>query len=507
MSRERSKRTNRGNKLYKLINEEKELLNQEANISKKPEDELLDSVFQEREDDADMEVDENSDVSDDVFSGSESSSEDEDGSGSDSDSENKLDQSKRKKWLLKKNSQIPVLIKRNTDKTSGTKRKRTDNNFNIQDFLNNESRRQSSRSSTRSNRLKTYENLKNEEIIRKQRNHGKTEKIVELPLTQEERFANALETEKINTASLQRFREIEIFEKKLIEEQQKKYKVKFKDEEKVLRFSSDIVFLSPKDYEEIKKQELEDETRLMSKALKKKYLEQKRQEYENLKESLNCLHSENDEIDGEDLNENVYEGPYNKIKRNMFTLYNFNSYETPTSTELKRMFNFDIAPKDQIKMERWIHLKYEKGEITEDSLIKAGKFSFTKNEIQQVMANFRTFGEYGNFSKVVNVNTDENTETDQKLHLKYSLEPSLFYKNVADSNTANIKKSCYIKCNEKVKYIDPKLNISYADLDVFKRLTNLVNHDESIKWISLNESSGTYVAPDTTPAKGVPEGF
>lgn len=505
MSLERSKRSNRGNNLFKLINEEKELLNQDVSISRNPEDELLDAVFQEREDDADMEVEENSDASDDAFSGSESSSEDEDDS--DSDAETKLDQSKRKKRLLKKNNQIPVLIKRNTKKTSAGKRKRTDSDLNIKDFLDSESRRQSSRSATRSNRLKTYENLKNEEIVRKQRNHGKTEKIVEAPLTQEERLANAEETEKINTASLQRFREIEIFEKKLIEEQQKKYKVKFKDEERVLRFSSEVIFLSPDDYEEVKKQELEDETRQMSKSLKKKYLEQKKQEYEKLKESLNYVQSNNEELEKEEFEESVHEGPHNKIKRNMFTLYNFNSYQTPTSKELSETFNFNIVPKEQIKMERWIHLKSKENEGTGESLIKTGKFLFTKSEIQQTMANFRKFGEYGNFSKATNVETDENTENDQKLHLKYSLEPSLFYKNVADSNTTNIKKNCYIKYNEKVKYIDPKLNISYSDLDVFKRLTNLVNHDASIKWVSLSEASGAYAATDTTPAKGVPEGF
>ena len=138
MSLERSKRSNRGNNLFKLINEEKELLNQDVSISRNPEDELLDAVFQEREDDADMEVEENSDASDDAFSGSESSSEDEDDS--DSDAETKLDQSKRKKRLLKKNNQIPVLIKRNTKKTSAVKRKRTDSDLNIKDFLDSESK-------------------------------------------------------------------------------------------------------------------------------------------------------------------------------------------------------------------------------------------------------------------------------------------------------------------------------------------------------------------------------
>lgn len=505
MSSERPKRSNRGNNLHKLISEEKELLNQDSSISRNPEDELLDAMFQNREDDADMEVEENSDSSDDAFSGSESSSEDEDAS--DNDSENKLDQSKQKKRLLKKNSQIPVLIKRITKKSSAVKRKRADNGLNIKDFLDSESRRQSSRSATRSNRLKTYENLKNEEVIRKQRSHGKTERLIEAPLTQKERLANAQETEKLNTASLQRFREIEIFEKKLIEEQQKKYKVKFKDEEKVLRFSSDIIFLSPNGYEELKMQELEDETRLMSKSLKKKYLEQKKQEFEKLRESLNYLQSDNEEAHKEESREIVFEGPHNKIKRNFFTLYNFNSYTIPTSKELAETFNFNAIPKDQIKMERWIHLKSKENEGMEESLFKTGKFFFTKKEIQQTMTNFRKFGEYGNFSKVTNANTEENTENDQKLHLKYSLEPSLFYKNVADSNTTNIRKNCYIKYNEKVKYIDPKLNISYSDLDVFRRLTNLVNHDVSIKWVSLSETSGTYVATGTTPAKGVPEGF
>ena len=103
--------------------------------------------------------------------------------------------------------------------------------------------------------MKTYENLKNEEINRKKRNLGKPEKVAEVLLTQEQRLANAAETEKLNTESLQRFREIEIFEKRLIEEQQKKYKVKYKDQVKAVRFSSDIVFVSPSDYEELKKQE------------------------------------------------------------------------------------------------------------------------------------------------------------------------------------------------------------------------------------------------------------
>lgn len=356
--------------------------------------------------------------------------------------------------------------------------------------------------------MKTYENLKNEEINRKKRNLGKPEKVVEVLLTQEQRLANAAETEKLNTESLQRFREIEIFEKRLIEEQHKKYKVKFKDQEKVFRFSSDIVFVSPSDYEELKKQELEDETRMMSKSLKKKFLEQKNQEFEKIKEGLPHLETSNVKLEGdEDIKEPVYQGPDNKVKRNLFTLYNFNSYEKPSSKELKTTYNFNIIPKDQEKMERLVHLEYKKTNDSESESKLTGSFIFSKQEIQRTMNNFRKFGEYGNFSKVIYTNKDKDTETGQQIQLRYLLEPSLFYKNVADTNTTNIKKNCYIKYNEKVKYIDPKLNISYSDLDVFKRLTNLVNHDQSIKWMALTEENGTYVGTDTVPAKGVPEGF
>ena len=228
MSIGRSQRSNRGNNLYKLINEEKELLNQDHGINRSidEEDELMNMVFQERVDDTDMEVDENMNNSDDdAFSASDSSSEESD---SDDESENKLNEAKRKKRMARRNKQIPVLIKRNNSKSSAVKRKKPDSEtFNATEFLDPDTRRQSSRTSTRSNRLKTYENLKNEEINRKKRNLGKPERVVEVPLTQEQRLANAKETEKLNTESLQRFREIEIFEKKLIEEQQKKYKVKF----------------------------------------------------------------------------------------------------------------------------------------------------------------------------------------------------------------------------------------------------------------------------------------
>ena len=509
MSIGRSQRSNRGNNLYKLINEEKELLNQDHGINRSidEEDELMNMVFQERVDDTDMEVDENMNNSDDdAFSASDSSSEESD---SDDESENKLNEAKRKKRMARRNKQIPVLIKRNNSKSSAVKRKKPDSEtFNATEFLDPDTRRQSSRTSTRSNRLKTYENLKNEEINRKKRNLGKPERVVEVPLTQEQRLANAKETEKLNTESLQRFREIEIFEKKLIEEQQKKYKVKFKDEEKVLRYSSDIIYLSPNDYEVMKKQELEDETKSMSKSMKKKYLEQKNQEFEKLRQSLPHLEVTDVKIEqNEDVKEIIYEGPDNKTKRNLFTIYNFNSYEKPSTKELNSMYNFNIVSKEQIKMERLVHLQYKKNDLFESEVKTSGSFNFSKHEIQQTMNSFRKFGEYGNFSKVINVNKDENTETEQQIQLRYLLEPSLFYKNVTDTNGTNIKKNCYIKYNEKVKYIDPKLNISYSDLDVFKRLTNLVNHDQSIKWVALSETNGTYVCTNTVPAKGVPEGF
>ncbi|OBA24810.1 YL1 nuclear, partial [Hanseniaspora valbyensis NRRL Y-1626] len=259
MSNVRSRRSNRGNNLSKLINQERELLEENGtSISLQDNDDVINLLFNEDdEEDVDMEVsNEEINNNDDEFSASGSSSDDDDSEYDDSDNETNKKRKRKQQQLksktgFKRSKDIPILIKRKSTKSTNNKRSRASSeSVEPIDLMSTENRRTSSRKSALENRLKVYNNLKEKEENRVKnfaRHNSWRSKKIELKLTQEDRMKEALETEKINIASLQRFREVEIYQKLQREELHKRNKIKFTNFEKILRFSSEETLVTPED--------------------------------------------------------------------------------------------------------------------------------------------------------------------------------------------------------------------------------------------------------------------
>ena len=531
MSNVRSRRSNRGNNLSKLINQERELLEENGtSISLQDNDDVINLLFNEDdEEDVDMEVsNEEINNNDDEFSASGSSSDDDSSEYDDSDNETnkkrKRKQQLKSKTGFKRSKDIPILIKRKSTKSTNNKRsKASSESVEPIDLMSTENRRTSSRKSALENRLKVYNNLKEKEENRVKnfaRHNAWRSKKIELKLTQEDRMKEALETEKINTASLQRFREVEIYQKLQREELHKRNKIKFTNFEKILRFSSEETLVTPED--DLKLYEIQTQNILkhLNRSAKRKYLKEEEEKQQQIKEILGISSNaeqeteNNKEIKMDGIKENIIEqplqGPSNKVSRNILSLYYFNSEEKMTSSDLKAHFNFNKLNSDASSvgsscMKRIVYCKKTE---SDDNLIEPANQSLvTSKQLQSLMATFMEFGNFDSFSKTKDVVDEDVTDKDEKKSLKYMLPPSLFYKNLHDNNTNNVKKNCYLKCNEKVKYIDPKLNIAYSDLEVYKNLNAMINNKGGFKWISVNNNNGMYINEQIDHAKGVPLGF
>lgn len=521
----RSARANRGNNLLKLIRQEKDLIDQNDNSTAVNNEDVIQLLFQEEEDDEDMEVNNDElNSNDDKFSETDSYSEDESSDYEESDDEisrkRKSKQQIKNKSSLKKNKYVPILVKRKTKPSGSKKEKPAAESYQNFDLLNTDNRRTSTRKSALENRLKVHQSLKEKEANRiknfEKHNIWKSKKV-EVELTQEDRMEQALETEKINTASLQRFREVEIYQKLQREEQQLRKKIKFKNFEKILRFSSEESLVTPED--DLKLYELQTQyiIKRLNRGAKKKYLEEEKKRKQTIQQLLgsdpgqtNVDETPTNELkdgsgdEAEVINELPLEGPSNKVTRNFLSLYYFNSTEKVTSQELKAHFNFNKPSEDLSDIERIIHFKKRENNGPFFEPIQQAKAS--QNEIQLTMNKFMKFGDFDHFRKSESIVDKDSTNRHEKKTLKYILVPSLFYKSINDSSS-NIKKNCYLKTNEKVKYIDPKLNIAYSDLEVYKILNSMVQNEGGFKWVSVNDAKGMYVCENTTPAEGVPPGF
>lgn len=118
-------------------------------------------------------------------------------------------------------------------------------------------RRTSNRSSTIANKIKIYEKLAKAEEKRKRiqlklKKKRDENKLKLHKLTQEDRLRIAEETEKLNLQSLNRFKEQEIFKKQTRLALQQRQKLKFDNDEPVIRYLSTTWQISPlpelKDY-------------------------------------------------------------------------------------------------------------------------------------------------------------------------------------------------------------------------------------------------------------------
>lgn len=282
----RSRRSNAGNKLQKLLEQElrdiestKRQLSSYKNGDDDDEDEIG-LLFQEDEDDEDFEVmakDNNDEgeeeegdetqsitrehsqvsseqVADDLMF---SSSESEDSSNeNDEDAEEKeirrqelLSRKKRNKRLQKG----PVLIKKQKPIRKSIKGEPAPRSHHSHEQLNAETlllntRRTSKRSSVMENTMKVYEKLSKAEKKRKViqeriRKHKELES--QHMLTQEERLRIAKETEKLNILSLDKFKEQEVWKKENRLALQKRQKQKFQPNETILQFLSTAWLMTP----------------------------------------------------------------------------------------------------------------------------------------------------------------------------------------------------------------------------------------------------------------------
>lgn len=243
----RERRSNAGNKMRALLEREVEEVQQRTQQFDQDEVDLL---FQEDENDEDFEVESKSrrksrtgeksgtmDEEDMLFSSeSDNNEEIED----DYNEEEELQRQERLQRKKKQKQKRTTIIKRkNVQDGSLTgdepikKKSYASDQLNPESLLHSE-RRTSKRSSVVANKLKVYEKLSQAEekrkIIRKRLRENR-EKATQHILTQEDRMRIALETEKFNLLSLNKYKEQELSKKQTRLALQQRRKLKFKPQE------------------------------------------------------------------------------------------------------------------------------------------------------------------------------------------------------------------------------------------------------------------------------------
>lgn len=288
----RQRRSNAGNRLQKLLEQEIEEL--QTRTQALDEDEI-DLLFKEDEEDADFEMvddedneshneEENeidnadgkeesevpteskdSELQDEDVMLSDSSSEDEPDNQDDESGEKELIRQERlKKKKLQKLRKKPLVIKRTApiiDSENKTKKRKVSSDvINAEDLLSN-NRRTSSRSSVIQNKLQVYEKLsqaeKRRQIIRERMQKSRDKEQIKV-LTQEDRMRIALETEQANLLSLNKYKEQEVSKKQHRLAMQQRQKMKFKPGEMIITELSTTWEVTPvmeiEDYEYWKEQ-------------------------------------------------------------------------------------------------------------------------------------------------------------------------------------------------------------------------------------------------------------
>lgn len=288
----RQRRSNAGNRLQKLLEQEIEEL--QTRTQALDEDEI-DLLFKEDEEDEDFEMvddedneshneEENeidnadgkeesevpteskdSELQDEDVMLSDSSSEDEPDNQDDESGEKELIRQERlKKKKLQKLRKKPLVIKRTApiiDSENKTKKRKVSSDvINAEDLLSN-NRRTSSRSSVIQNKLQVYEKLsqaeKRRQIIRERMQKSRDKEQIKV-LTQEDRMRIALETEQANLLSLNKYKEQEVSKKQHRLAMQQRQKMKFKPGEMIITELSTTWEVTPvmeiEDYEYWKEQ-------------------------------------------------------------------------------------------------------------------------------------------------------------------------------------------------------------------------------------------------------------
>ncbi|CDF87637.1 BN860_11012g1_1 [Zygosaccharomyces bailii CLIB 213] len=250
----RKRRSNAGNKMRKLL--EQELEDMHSRTENLEQDEV-DLLFQEDAEDEEFEAGDESDTElteksndverkgevDEMFSESEEESEDQ--NEDDEEGEKVLQRQEKLESRKRKKKQTPAVIKRKrvnpeTDaakEEQKSKKKAHYEQIKAENLLIS-NRRTSQRSSVVANKMKVYEKLSKAEKKRKViqdriRKHREAQK--EEILTQEDRIRIALETEKFNILSLDKYKEQEVSKKQSRIALQQRQKLKFIPGETVIR--------------------------------------------------------------------------------------------------------------------------------------------------------------------------------------------------------------------------------------------------------------------------------
>lgn len=207
----RSRRANAGNKMKKLLEQELQEMQERAPSAalEAADQDDINLLFQEEEDDQEFTIDDRKRDEDELFSdsGDESDGADED------DEEHELERQERKRRKLASRKKIPV-IRRRAEKEEKPKKPQYEQPS--AESLLLRSRRTSKRSSVVANKLQVYQKLTEAEKKRKEireRIQRQKEKQEHQELTQEDRLRQALDTERINLLSLNKYKEQELSKK------------------------------------------------------------------------------------------------------------------------------------------------------------------------------------------------------------------------------------------------------------------------------------------------------
>lgn len=335
----RSRRSNAGNKLKKLLEQEINDTRQKLNLIQ--EDDEIDLLFKEDEDDEEFEIvksNNNSSIklkdTDDLMF----SSEDDDDEANDEDNDEEAGEKelqKMEKLKRKRKRNIPAVVKKRSVQITDTNEiKPSSHHDEIKaESLLTATRRTSKRASAVANKLKVYEKLsraeeRRKEIQAKLKKH-KEEQAKFHTLTQEDRLKIAEETEKLNLNSLNQFREQEIFKKEIRMANQQKQKIKFKPNELIITMLSTSWQVSPI-------MELED-YKYWSEQLQKRSRKKRKKYVRKPKKQLT------DEITTEVRTEENTEKPITSTDEILKTI---NDDKTPTTNDSKSN-NENLKPNDE----------------------------------------------------------------------------------------------------------------------------------------------------------------
>lgn len=323
----RSRRSNAGNKMQKLLEQERKEMKERTAVL---DDDEINLLFQEDEDDEEFTVDnKRKRDEDEEFSESNDESEEEE---DEEAGERELQRQEKKKRKLAQKKKVPVIKKRQKEEAPS----KPQYDQPSAESLLLKTRRTSKRSSVVANKLQVYEKLsqaekKRKEIQERIRKHK--QKQAEVEITQEDRLREAEETERINLLSLNKFKEQEISKKQTRMALHQRKKMDFKPGEMVIRILTTDWLINP--LMEVEDREYWEQQLAKRHKKKKKYTRRKKGKTEG--EEVNNVTSEDDKAINK--SENVHEKKPNGIE---------NSPDGENVSESRNLTQDGALPESQI---------------------------------------------------------------------------------------------------------------------------------------------------------------